>query len=115
MFYTNTAVTSGFQVKHNVFCNLTDWGSRYTGGWKTLPEMDHNLWFSKQGVMAYWFREKIEAFRDYQKTTGLDTHSIFADPSFVDPADGDYRLAPDSPARKLRTDGGPVGAESLWN
>ena len=115
MFYTNTAVTSGFEVKHNIFCNATDWGSRYTGGWKTLPEMDHNLWFSEQGVMAYWFREKVEAFQDYQKTTGLDTHSIFVDPRFVDPAKGDYRLAPDSPARRLRTDGGPVGAESLWS
>ena len=34
---------------------------------------------------------------------------------FVDPANGDYRIAPDSPARKLRTDGSPVGAKSLWN
>ena len=115
MFYTNRAITSGFEVKHNIFCNATQWGSRYTGGWKTLPDMDGNLWFSKQGVTAYWFQEKIADFQDYQKTTGLDAHSVFADPRFVDPANGDYRLAPDSPARKLRQDGGPVGAESLWN
>ena len=55
MFYTNTAATSGFEVKYNVFYQVSDWGSRYTGGWKSLPEMDHNLWFSEQGVMAYWF------------------------------------------------------------
>jgi hypothetical protein len=115
MFYTNTAATSGFEVKFNVFYQVTDWGSRYTGGWRSLPEMNHNLWFSQQGIMAYWFREKIGAFHDYQKTTGLDTQSIFADPRFVDAVNGDFRLAPDSPARKLRPDGGPVGAESLWN
>jgi hypothetical protein len=115
MLYTNTADTSGFEVKHNIFCNVTDWGSRYTGGWETLPEMDHNLWFSEQGVMAYWFRDKIATFREYQETTGLDTHSIFADPKFVDPADGDYRPAPDSAARTARPDGGPIGAASLWD
>lgn len=32
---------------------------------------------------------------------GQDTHSIIADPRFVDPAKDDYRLAPDSPAWKL--------------
>ena len=60
MFYSNTAATSGFEVKYNIFYQVSDWGSRYTGGWKSLPEMDHNLWFSDQGVMANWFGKKIE-------------------------------------------------------
>jgi len=115
MFYTNDAATSGFEVKYNIFYQVSDWGSRYTGGWNTLPDMNHNLWFSEEGVMAYWFAEKIRAFEDYQRATGLDAQSVFADPKFVDPANGDYRPASDSPARTLRTDGGPVGAESLWN
>lgn len=114
MFYTNTAATSGFEVKHNIFYNVTDWGSRYSGGWKTLPDMNHNLWFSKGGVMVHWFGEKVDTFHDYQKTTGLDAGSVFADPKFIDPDHGDYGLAPDSPARQLRPDGGPVGAESLF-
>ena len=114
MFYSNTAVTSGFEVKYNVFSNVTEWGSRYSSGWKPLPEMDYNLWFSHEGVMVNWFGEKIGSFEDYRKTTGLDAHSRFADPKFIDPARGDYRLAPDSPARKIRPDGGPVGSETLW-
>lgn len=114
MFYSNTAATSGIEVKYNVFAGFTEWGSRYSAGWKTLPDMDHNLWFSGEGVMVYWFRERIAGFDDYRKTTGLDAHSRFADPKFVDAAHGDYRLAPDSPARTIRPDGGPVGAEGLW-
>ena len=114
MLYTNTAITSGFEVKYNIFYQVSDWGSRYTGGWKPLPEMNHNLWFSDQGVMANWFGKKLKTFQDYQKTTGLDAQSIFADPQFVDPANGDYRPGPGSPARSLRTDGGPVGAEPLY-
>jgi hypothetical protein len=49
-----------------------------------------------------------------RQTTGLDGHSRFANPEFIDAARTDYRLGPASPARKLRPDGGPVGAEMLW-
>ncbi len=36
-----------------------------------------------------------------QKQSGLDEHSIIADALFVDPARGDYRVKPNSPALKL--------------
>lgn len=114
MFYSNTAATSGVEVKYNIFYNVTEWGSRYSAGWKVLPEMDYNLWFSDAGMMAYWFREKIGPFDEYRQKTGLDAHSQFADPQFIDAAHGDYRPGPNSPARKLRPDGGPVGVERLW-
>jgi hypothetical protein len=100
-------------VKYNIFYDHSDWGSRYSNGWQVLPEMDYNLWFSQTGVMAYWFRDKIAGFDAYRQATGLDTHSQFADPRFVDAARGDYRLGPDSPARTLRPHEGPVGAEML--
>jgi hypothetical protein len=114
MFYSNTAETSGVEVKYNIFYNATDWGSRYSSGWKVLPDMDDNLWFTNTGVACWWFDKKIGSFDEYRRETKLDAHSQFADPLFVDAAHGDYRLKPDSPARKLRTDGGPVGAEMFW-
>lgn len=114
MFYSNTAATSGIEIKYNIFYDHSDWGSRYSSGWQVLPDMDYNLWYSPSGVMAYWFRDKLAGFDEYRQVTGLDTHSRFADPQFVDAAGGDYRLGPDSPARTLRPDGGPVGSEPLW-
>lgn len=114
MFYANTADTSGVEVKYNIFCGATDWGSRYSSGWKVLPETDYNLWYSTTGVACWWFRQKIASFDEYRQTTKLDAHSKFADPGFVDAAKGDYRLKPDSPARKLRPDSAPVGAEMFW-
>ncbi|OGV74599.1 MAG: hypothetical protein A3K19_05825 [Lentisphaerae bacterium RIFOXYB12_FULL_65_16] len=110
MFYSNTAVTSGIEIKYNIFCQVTEWGSRYERGWKPLPDMDYNVWFSTAGVMTRFFGKKIEPFDEYQRATGLDAHSVFADPKFVDAANADFRLAPDSPARTLRADGGSVGA-----
>lgn len=112
MFYSNTAETSGIEIRYNVFYNHTEWGSRYSSGWKVLPDLDDNLWYSDSGVMAYWFREKIAGFAEYQQKTGLDRHSVFARPKFVDEAGGDYRLAPDSPGVNLGPDGGPIGADA---
>ena len=70
MLYTNTAETSNIEIKYNVFYNHTEWGTRYSAGWKVLPDQDHNLWYSDQGVMAYWFRDKIGGFADFQEKTG---------------------------------------------
>lgn len=114
MFYSNTAETSGIQIRDNIFYDHTDWGSRYTGGWDVLPGLDQNVWYSEHGVMVYWFREKIASFDQYRETTGLEPHSLFTDPEFVDPGNGDYRVASDSPLRELRPDGEPIGAAWLW-
>jgi len=67
----------------------------------------------RPGRVVYWFREKIGSFADYQEKTGLDQHSLFAKPKFVDEAGGDYRLAPDSPRVDLGPGGGSVGGDLL--
>ncbi|MDP6355906.1 MAG: hypothetical protein QF473_12425 [Planctomycetota bacterium] len=113
MFYTNLADTAGFEVKYNVFYNSTDWASRYTAGWKPLPDMDYNAWYVPKGELCYFFRDHIKGndVAGYCQKTGLDRNSFFGDPKLIDPKNGDFRLAPDSPVKNLRPDGGPVGAE----
>ena len=113
MFYTNTADSEGIEVKYNVFYNSTEWASRYSRGWKPMPDMDYNAWYVPKGKLCYLFRERIagDDVAGYREKTGLDRHSFFGDPKLVDPKHGDFRLAPDSPVRDLRPDGGPMGAE----
>lgn len=43
---------------------------------------------------------ELDEWQSWQ-ALGADTHSIIADPKFLDAAHDDYRLAPDSPALKL--------------
>lgn len=112
MFYSNRADSKGIEIKYNVFYNSTQWASRYSAGWKPLPDMDYNAWYVPEGELCYFFRAHIKRddVKGYREKTGLDRHSFFGDPKLVDPANGDYRLAPDSPVRNLRPDGGPMGA-----
>ncbi|QNN24499.1 right-handed parallel beta-helix repeat-containing protein [Planctomycetales bacterium ZRK34] len=110
MLYTNQARSNRIIIRNNIFYQWTEWGCRTSAGWQTLPEMDHNLWFSSQGVMAYWFRDKLADFGKYQQITGLGAHSRFAEPEFTDAASGDWTLAADSPGQSLGEDGGPIGA-----
>jgi hypothetical protein len=115
MFYSNTADTAGIEIKYNVFYNSTEWASRYSAGWDPLPDMDYNAWYVPAGELCYFFREHLPGgdVAGYREKTGLDQHSFFGDPKLIDPANGDYRLAPDSPVRNLRPDGGPMGATLL--
>jgi len=61
-------------------------------------KLDYNL---------YWHAGKPVRFpgdltlEQWQQQRGQDTHSLIADPGFLDPAADDFRLKPDSPALKL--------------
>jgi hypothetical protein len=82
------------------------------GSW--LEEIDYNCFYSDLGefVARVMPRSEVEdreslpeQRRKYSleewRELGFDRHSVFADPMFVDPENGDYQVKPESPALKL--------------
>ncbi|MEF2968665.1 right-handed parallel beta-helix repeat-containing protein [Paenibacillus sp. M1] len=64
--------------------------------------VDHNLYYSESSaeeVEWIWKNKVYAGFAAYQKKSGNDPHSLFADPKFVDPDQGDFRLLAGSPAQ----------------
>jgi hypothetical protein len=71
-----------------------------------VKELDYNLFFNDLGRFGATLiiREPVPPKRynlEEWQALGYDQHSVFADPMFVDPAKGDYRVKPESPALKL--------------
>lgn len=58
-------------------------------------DTDHNIYFCASAP------ELGKQMLEKQQRDGVDAHSLAVDPLFVDPANGDFRLKPDSPALKL--------------
>jgi len=80
--------------------NLVYWrtGPLLGSNWKDGRfEMDHNLYFNAAGKPVGFAGLTLEQWR----AKGKDTHSIIADPMFVDADAHDFRLRPGSPARKI--------------
>jgi parallel beta-helix repeat protein len=68
---------------------------------------DHNCYFTPGRSPRLAFREgfkrprKSRSIEQMRKELGQEENSIAADPMFVDPARGDYRVKPESPVLKL--------------
>jgi hypothetical protein len=82
------------------------------GPW--LEEIDYNCLYSDLGEFVarvqergsvpdwrYSLKEGTKYSLAQWQALGYDTHSVFADPLFIDPANGDYRVRPESPALNL--------------
>jgi len=65
----------------------------------TFRHIDNNVYFSTREDWPITFLNDM-SFEAWQKS-GRDVHSVMADPMFVDAANGDFRLRPESPALKL--------------
>ncbi|MBC8869323.1 MAG: right-handed parallel beta-helix repeat-containing protein [Planctomycetes bacterium] len=63
---------------------------------ETFKRVDNNVYYNPDG--KYSFRQVA---LDKWRRMGLDAHTKFADPMFVDRENHDYRLKPDSPALAL--------------
>jgi hypothetical protein len=62
--------------------------------------VDHNLYYCDSGADASkWVEsgENVTGFDKYVQSTGNDGHSSFSNPHFVDAANKDFHLRPDSP------------------
>ncbi len=63
--------------------------------------LDYNLWYAEAGGLSTVFRWKdfnYQGFESYQDGSGQDRYSLFAFPSFVNPALPDFQLRTNSPA-----------------
>ncbi len=91
------------RLLRNIICYSGDNSYLFKlSGERSLPsESDYNVFFHTGGkaIMNSGVPE-LESFEGWQKR-GFDTHSVVADPLFVDPENDDYSLKPDSPALKL--------------
>jgi hypothetical protein len=83
---------SGDVFEHNIIWRDYDPARMYRPPWGA--DMDFNL------VQNYGATTNAPATR-LQQQSGRDEHSIVADAEFVDPARGDYRVKPGSPALAL--------------
>ncbi|MBI5394279.1 MAG: right-handed parallel beta-helix repeat-containing protein [Verrucomicrobia bacterium] len=112
MFYHNPAQTSEFHVRDNIFCNATESALRMWNDWTAGLTMDRNCWFQRGDVLMLLLKSPFAPgqFAEFQTQSKLDAHSLVADPKFINADKLDFRLAPDSPARKLAAGGGPVGS-----
>ena len=85
-------------------------------------ESDYNCFFR---VANFQESSQIEAkglptittFKQWQRMTGQDRHSIEADPMFVNPEKGDFRLKRSSPCRRRgpKKDGKPTDIGVDWD
>ncbi len=65
-----------------------------------VKEFDYNLFYCDEVAPTITGVGDPMTLEEW-KEKGFDTHSLFADPLFIDPSNGNYQVKPDSPAIKL--------------
>lgn len=87
--------SSGAVMENNIMA-AEDAGSavlNWSFGYAALERSDFNLYHTAGGAILATHRDtNRETLTDWQTATGLDAHSISANPLFVDTATGDFHL-----------------------
>ncbi len=81
--------------------NIVYWktGPLLAGPWTQVKiAMDNNCYWNAAGQSVNFVGVPLDKWRQEH---GHDQNSVIADPLFVDPENGDFRLKPDSPALKI--------------
>jgi hypothetical protein len=95
---------SEMQVQHNIL-EKTDIDRPFYRQWRVGGELQEGgLGFCDLGENLYYAPAETDQGGSHlarYRAHGLDLHSVVADPLFVDPANGDFRLQPGSPALAL--------------
>lgn len=94
---------TGGAIKHNILYHpgndavFFDQGEnpRLPAAWAKQADTDFNLYYCAGNP------EISQAALDEAKKDGIESNGLAADPLFVDPANGDFRFKPDSPALKM--------------
>ena len=87
-------------VSYNTFQrNLLSYGRPDSGAY-AASGLDWDTTTHDYNVIRQWDGEP-DASLDRMREHGLDLNSVVADPMFLDPENGDFRLHPDSPALKM--------------
>jgi hypothetical protein len=108
MLFDSTAQTADVVIRGNIFSRARHSLLRLHGrDWTAALTMDANVWHQPpdeaQGATLLWGDKTLAGSEaeSFLHARGFDTHSVFADPRFVDRDQHDLRLAPSSPARGI--------------
>jgi hypothetical protein len=115
MFWQNSAATTGVVVRNNIFSNATDSCLRMDNDWRPGLALDRNLWFQNDQIPVFVFlgqQFRADEFDAYRAMSGLDRHSVVADPCFRNRKTHDYQFKPESPALNWDLNGKTCGANS---
>ena len=92
-------------IRNIIYFTGSDTYTYLTDGKQSLPaEFDYNIYWNPRECFHQMHvirgLEGAESFADWQEL-GFDSHSLVADPGFVNASGEDFSLKPDSPAFKM--------------
>jgi len=102
--------TSNVTLKNNIGYS-SDGSIGVVMGINSSTNDDYNDWYnSANRSMCVRYRGEWKSVSDYQREDGRGLHSISKEPKFVDFANRDFHLLPDSPCKDTGENGAEMGA-----